>query len=191
MLPNPTWYPQVYGRNTPTVLNNQQPTQTPTVFVNGDQARQVDRIILENNGHSANINEIEARFPGPPAEELRTLANRIEELNQKCNQKWLRYSQQKDKTKSAKEEYEQAKQLLEYDQRNYNSNLEELRNRMPENWDQAEYIVDNWINEEIRKKPRTIQNIPWKRLILVCLKWFVWPRTTYYLKRIGKIILDG
>ena len=150
MLPNPTWYPQVYGRNTPTVLNNQQPTQTPTVFVNGDQARQVDRIILENNGHSANINEIEARFPGPPAEELRTLANRIEELNQKCNQKWLRYSQQKDKTKSAKEEYEQAKQLLEYDQRNYNSNLEELRNRMPENWDQAEYIVDNWINEEIR-----------------------------------------
>ena len=150
MLPNPTWYPQVYGRNTPTVLNNQQPTQTPTVFVNGDQARQVDRIILENNGHSANINEIEARFPGPPEEELRTLANRIEEFNQKCNQKWLRYSQQKDKTKSAKEEYEQAKQLLEYDQRNYNSNLEELRNRMPENWDQAEYIVDNWINEEIR-----------------------------------------
>ena len=61
MLPNPTWYPQVYGRNTPTVLNNQQPTQTPTVFVNGDQARQVDRIILENNGHSANLTEIEAR----------------------------------------------------------------------------------------------------------------------------------
>ena len=125
------------------------PTQTPTVFIHGDQARQVDRIIMENNGHSANITEIEARFPGPP-EELRTLANRIEELNQKCNNKWLRYVRQKDRTKRTKEEYEQAKQLLQSDQRNYYSNLEELRNHLPDNQDQAEYIIDSWLNDEIR-----------------------------------------
>ena len=125
------------------------PTQTPTVFIHGDQARQVDRIIMENNGHSANINEIEARFPGPP-EEVRTLGNRIEELHQKCNNKWLRYVQQKDKAKRTKEEYEQAKQLLQSDQRNYYSNLEELRNHLPDNQDQAEYIIDSWINDEIR-----------------------------------------
>ena len=125
------------------------PTQTPTVFIHGDQARQVDRIIMENNGHSANINEIEARFPGPP-EEVRALGNRIEELHQKCNNKWLRYVQQKDKAKRTKEEYEQAKQLLQSDQRNYYSNLEELRNHLPDNQDQAEYIIDSWLNDEIR-----------------------------------------
>ena len=190
MLPNPTWYPQLYERNTPSVLNNQQPTQTPTVFVNGGQARQVDRIILENNGHSANINEIEARFPGPPQEELRTLANRIEELNQKCNNKWKKYNSQKEKAQRAKEEYEQAKQLLEYDQRNYYSNLEEWKLETCMNF-RGKWSKKNGKKNNLGKKPRTIQNIPWKRLILVCIKWFVWPRTTYYLKRIGKIILDG
>ena len=125
------------------------PTQTPTVFIHGDQARQVDRIIMENNGHSANINEIEARFPGPP-EEVRALGNRIEELNQKCQNKWLRYVRQKDKAKSVKEEYEQQKQLLEYEQRNYNSNLEEIRNSMPEHYDHAEYMLDDFINDKIR-----------------------------------------
>ena len=60
------------------------------------------------------------------------------------------YVQQKDKAKRTKEEYEQAKQLLQSDQRNYYSNLEELRNHLPDNQDQAEYIIDSWINDEIR-----------------------------------------
>ena len=134
MLPNPIWYPEY---------------QTPTVLIHQEEGRQLDRITMERTGQFANITQIEARFPGPP-DRLNYFAKEIEELVQNYQKKWNKYEKQKEKAQRAKEEYAQAKQLLEYDQRNYNSNVQDLRNRMPEHWDHAQYIVNDWISEESR-----------------------------------------